>query len=325
MPTGETLLEGAGELRGEVIRGLAFWCNALVVRRVADEPGRLSGRQGGGVHRGNGRDRVARLRGNCAVHPGAAGVVQRHAHIRRVDVGGEKLARRQRAHRLPGLLAHRVPGVHVEALQRLEAEAAIEPRRAVGRHLRGLDDQRARAAQRVEQHVARRPARELEQAGGQVLFQRRRAVLAAPAALEQRLAAGVEVEQGVGLAQMQVDAHIRVRGVHVRALARQRAKSVADAVFHPQRGELDARKRAALGGHVHAQRLGHVEPFFPSQIAGQVIDVFGVGIAATAAQQQHPAGQAAVQVQPHRIRQAALHGQATGRRHTRSQGGAVLG
>ena len=69
-----------------------------------------------------------------------------------------------------------------------------QPRRPVERLQRRLDDDRPRAAHRIDERRRRLPAGQRQQAGGQRLAQRRRADLDARAAAVQQLARGVDAE-----------------------------------------------------------------------------------------------------------------------------------
>src|SRR6185503_4926994 len=147
----------------------------------------------------------------------------------------------------------------VERAQLLEAEAALRARRAPARHRRRLDENRAAAAHRVEQRLAGLPAAQHHDAGGEVLAQRRLALTGAPAALEERLTRGVEIERGLVFFEEGVDAHFGRGALDARALAERIAEAVAHRVLDAQRGELEALERALLRRDVHAQCALHGE------------------------------------------------------------------
>ena len=155
----------------------------------------------------------------------------------------------------------------IEVRQLLEPERAVEPGRDIERHHRGFDEEGAAAAHGVEERQRRRPSGQLEDAGGEILAQRRFAAGGAPAALEERLARGVEIEGRLVAGQEDVDAHVRRLRVDVRAAAARGAKRVAHRVLDAQRDEIEALHRRPDGGDVDAYRAPHVELPRPGQRA----------------------------------------------------------
>ena len=148
--------------------------------------------------------------------------------------------RRRRQHAVAGALADPLPRRPVVPGELLEPERTAEAGSAVRRPQRGLDDDRAAAAHRIEQRRARLPAGQCQQAGGEVLAQRRRVGVAPVAALEQRLARGVEVERGLAVGEVGVDADVGALLVDRRPRAAGVAEAVADGVLDLQRRELEA-------------------------------------------------------------------------------------
>ena len=133
-----------------------------------------------------------------------------------------------------------LPRVHVVLLQLFEAETALDARRDVQRDLRRFGEERAAAAHRIVKRRAGRPAGQAQDACGEVFAQRRRALVEAPAALEERVAGGVEIERAIVQREEREDADVGLRGVDVRTCAGQFAQAVADRVLHAQGREFEA-------------------------------------------------------------------------------------
>src|SRR5260221_5379696 len=95
--------------------------------------------------------------------------------------------------RAASFIPYAFPKRLIEGGQLLEAEAPFRRGRAARRHDAGLDQEGATAAHRIEQRFFRLPAGEHEDAGRQVLAQRRIGGTGTPAALEERLPGGIEV------------------------------------------------------------------------------------------------------------------------------------
>jgi hypothetical protein len=99
------------------------------------------------------------------------------------------------------------------------------------------------------------PAAGGDHGGGQGFLQRGVALVLAPAALEQRLARGVDVQRGLIGRQVHMDAHVGPARVHIGALAALVAKAVGHRVLDLERGEVQAFQRAVLGGHFDLEGL----------------------------------------------------------------------
>ncbi len=215
----------------------------------------------------------------------------------RVDVAAEqRRRRRRRTHAVAGALADPLPRRTVEPGELLETEGTPEARCTVRGAQRGLDDDRAAAAHGVEQRRARRPAGQREQAGGEVLAQRRRVGIAPVAALEQRLARGVEIERRLAVGEVGVDADVGTLLVDRGPRAAGVAETVADGVLHLQRRKLEARQRRARGGEVDAQRALDAEVGGPVDALHQPVEVVFVAIAAVRHLPEDPARQPRLEV-----------------------------
>jgi hypothetical protein len=93
-----------------------------------------------------------------------------------------------------------------------------------------------------------------------------------------------------------MDAHRRIRGVDIRAASRDGPKMIADRILDPQRDELEASQRRALGRHVHPDRVVGREPFGPGDAVRKPVDVLLARIAAARQPPQNPCRQAAFQI-----------------------------
>src|SRR5690606_14556650 len=235
------------------------------------------------------------------------GALERHAarQARRFEVEARapkpladdvRAVDRQRARRLPAPLGgalDRRPACVLEVAEALEAEPAAEPGRDVERDLRRLDEEGAAAAHRVDQGLAGLPAGEAEDAGGEVLLQRRLHRLRFEAALVERLARGVEIEgDGVG-GQEGVDADRRIGGIHARAPPGDGAEVVAYRVLDAQGDELQALQRRPARGDVDADRVLGGEPLRPRRRIGDAVDVLLAAVAAAGDAPHHAGGDAA--------------------------------
>src|SRR5471030_106648 len=113
-----------------------------------------------------------------------------------------------------------LPRVHIVLLQLFEAETAVDTRRNVQRDLRSFGEEGAAAAHRIEQRYARRPAGQAQDSRREVFTQGRSALVESPAAFEERIAGGVEVERAFVQREEREDADVGLRGVDARTVAR---------------------------------------------------------------------------------------------------------
>jgi hypothetical protein len=121
-----------------------------------------------------------------------------------------------------------------------KAKSAIQPGRAVERHLHGFEQEGAAAAHRVDQRHARLPAGHLEDAGRQIFLERRiDAGLAKP-----RCHSGWPEVSRYSVHSFSVrkdmNADIRVARLDIRPLAEVFAEAVADGILDAQRHESPA-------------------------------------------------------------------------------------
>ena len=202
--------------------------------------------------------------------------------------------------------------------QPLEGKAAFEAGRDAAGDLRGLDGDGARATARVVQGAARigatLPAGGGQHRGGQRFLQRRVALVFAPAALEERLARGVDIQRRALGAQVQHQRQIGLADVDVRALAGGFTQLIAHRVLDAQRGEVQAAQRAARGGGVHTQGVLRRDPLRPVDAAGQFIQRLLVAVLTLGHFHQHALRQAQLKVEHHHVggfaveRHATAHG-----------------
>jgi hypothetical protein len=192
-----------------------------------------------------------------------------------------------------------------EGREALEGEAAPQARRDAAGDLRRLDGDRARAAARVVQRAAllRRaaPAGRGEHRGGERLLQRRIALVLAPAALEQRRARGVDIQDRALAAEVQQQRQVGAMRVHARPLAARLAQRVADRVLDTQCREVEAAQRRALRRGVDLQGLARRQPLRPVDRPRQRVEIVLVAIRALGDLDQHALRQPALEVQAHGV------------------------
>src|SRR6185437_3266673 len=110
-----------------------------------------------------------------------------------------------------------------------------------------------------------------QDAGGEVLLERRLAHVLAPSALEERLAARVEVEGAFARIEERVHAKIGVPRRDRRAPADRVAEMVGDGVLHPQRHEVEALHRAAMRVRLDLERALRREQLAPAHLARALV------------------------------------------------------
>ena len=217
-----------------------------------------------------------------------------------------------------GLVQQAVPDVLLERQVFLKRKAAVDAGRNVASDLRGFDRNRARAATRVVQRHAvfaqLVPAAGGNHGGGQRFFQRCIAFVFAPAALEQRLARGVDVNRHGLHRQVHVHAHVGPTRIDIRAHIELGAKTVGNCVLDLQGGKVQAGQRAVLRGDLDFEGLFRREPDFPGDIGSGVVQVLLAAVLVVLQFDQHALGQAAVQVQLQGVTPRALQ------LHTRAPG-----
>ena len=189
-----------------------------------------------------------------------------------------------------------LPDVVLKGQQFFKAKAAVQAGRDAAGDLRRFDRDGAAAAAGVVQRCRAVPATGGDHGGGQGFFQRRVALVGAPAAFEQRLARGVDVERQRFGREVGVDAHVGPGGVDAGALAALVAKAVGHRVFDLECGKVQAGQRAVLRRDVDLEGLLGGEPDFPGDVAGRVVEVVFVAVVGDRQLHQHALGQAAVQV-----------------------------
>ena len=150
--------------------------------------------------------------------------------------------------------------------------------------------------------------------GSQCFLEWRIALIGAPAALEQRLTRGVDVQRQMICAQVGMHPHIGPGGLDTGPLAVFVAKAVTQRILDTQSSKVQALQGRALGGDVHLEGLARCEPDFPRHFTCGVVQVVFVAIGPMPQLYQHTLRQTAVQVQAQGIAPTGRHG------HTRAQG-----
>ncbi len=148
------------------------------------------------------------------LHPGAQRRLAGQIHVGRADVGGKEGSGRGHELRAARLVGDASPQPALEPRLALEAEIVLAPmdeRRLVQRDVSGLDDQRARAAHRVEQRLLAFVPREKQQGSRQRLLEHGGMAAQAPASLVQRASGGVQAERADAASQVRDQGHRALR------------------------------------------------------------------------------------------------------------------
>ena len=214
-----------------------------------------------------------------------------------------------------GFFDQALPNVVLEGQQFLKTKAPLQTRRDAASDLRRFDREGAAAAAGVVQRHGGVPATGGDHGRGQGFLQRRVAFVGAPAALEQGFARGVDVQRERFGRDVGVNAHVGPGGVHVGALTALVAKAVRHRVFDFEGRKVQAGQWAVLGRDVDFESLLGREPDFPGHFAGGVVEVVFVAVIGDRQLHQHALGQAAVQVDAHRIAPRGAGHHAAAARH----------
>ena len=245
--------------------------NALAVRRVDQHHARRRGRHA--------LQRITAAQLHGVGHTRTLGVA-----FGKVDHAESHIAAEHRRHGRGdgglGLTQQAFPHVRLKGQILLKGKAPVQAGRDVAGDLRRLDGDGARAAAGVVQRHAlfaqtalAAPAAGGQHGGGQGFLERCVALVFTPAALEQRLARGVDVNgDGVG-GQVRVDAHIGPARVHVRAHIELVPKAIRHRILDLERGKVQAVQRTVLRCDLNLEALLGREPDFPGHIAGGAVEV----------------------------------------------------
>ena len=253
--------------------------------------------------------RIATAKLHSIGHAGPLGIA-----LGKIDHAERDIAAKHRSRGLGdgglGLALQPFPHMGLERQVFLESKAAPDAGRDVAGDLRRLDHDGARTAAGVVQRHALFaeliPAAGGNHGGGQGFLQRGVALVFPPAALEQRLARGVDVKgDGVG-GQVGVHPHVGPVGIDIGAHVVLGAKAVGNRVLDLERRKIQARQRAVLRCDLDLEALPGGEPDFPGHVARRVVEVLLAAILAVLQFDQHALGQAAVQVELHRVAPRAL-------------------
>ncbi|MCY1213549.1 hypothetical protein D9M68_394340 [compost metagenome] len=187
---------------------------------------------------------------------------------------------------------------------------ALEVGRHVGGHHRGLDQEGADTAHGVGQGAARggdtRPAGADQDGGGQVLLQRRGALLQAVATLVQAVARQVDGEDRLTLVQAQVNAQVGVHLVHGGAHTVGAAQLVHHCVLDLERTEMGVVDPRTVATELDRQAATGHQVVMPVHRQHALIEVLGVLHRKARQHQQHPVRQPGPEAEAVRGFQVAL-------------------
>ena len=103
-------------------------------------------------------------------------------------------------------------------------------------------------------------------------------------------------------------AHIGLEFAHARARVAGFAKSIAQGIFDFQPHKIEAFHLRPLAFHFHLKGLLERKPVAPFDVAGELIDVVFIAVAAFGELKQHAAGGARMQIGAIHLLQAAFAG-----------------
>ena len=156
--------------------------------------------------------------------------------------------------------------------ERLAEDAGID----VARNKGGLDEQGAGPAHRVDEVGGPVPARELQDAGGEHLVDRRVDRGAAIATTMKALARRIQRERTIGITDMNVQLYIRVCDSYVRAFPGALAEIIDDGILHLVGDELGMAKVLRIDDGVDGKRSIEVEVTAPVDFLHGGVDLVGI-------------------------------------------------
>ena len=146
-----------------------------------------------------------------------------------------------------------------------------QPRRHPRRDRRRLDDERPRPAHRIEERLARRPAGDGEDPGGEDLGERGVDFPRAPAALVERLAGSVAEDRRRVADEVERQAERRTAQLHARSSAARRAELVDDRVLDDLRRVERMIEEGVVDRRIDPERVGDLQLLAP-------VDLFHRGV-----------------------------------------------
>ena len=203
-----------------------------------------------------------------------------------------------------------VPQRFIEIFQFFKTETAHQAGCAAGGNPSRFDGDGAAAAKWVLKRLAAVVTRQQQQACRQIFAQRRFAGVLAVAAFKQGFAAGIDENLHRFVVDKRMHAHVGVKLAHARARAAGIAESVAQRIFDFQADKIEAFHLRAFAFHFHLEGLFQRKPCAPFDVAGELVDVVFVAVAAFGELQQHAAGAARMQVDAVHLLQRAFAGRA---------------
>ena len=217
---------------------------------------------------------------------------RRGAGLRRLHRPRIEVARHERADRSADtrLQFRHQPPDQVAVPIAEPAEAVRLPPRPpqARRHARGdrrrLDDERARAAERVEHRLAGRagigtprppPAGDRQDPRRQHLGERRLNLAHPPAALVERAAGRVAEDRRHAPHEVQGQPQRRPAELHARSPARRRPQLVDDRILHDLRGVQRMRRECVVDRRIDAERVGDLQLLRPVHLLHRPVELLG--------------------------------------------------
>ena len=266
------LLEGVAQLLVHGVEGL--YLDALAVGRVGDDEGAAFGR-------------VLVLEGAVEKHHvlvelGVFEVLLGLLQDGEVDVvAPDFVLEVEGADFAVFLLLDALPFAEVELFPAFEGKAVVAVvlgGDAVGHH-GGLDENGAGAAHGVVEVAVAFPSGQLDHAGGEDFVDGSYADSLTVAALVERVAAGVDEQGDVVVADVEVELIVGVLGVDGGALAEVAAEAVHDGILGLEGGIVGVGENFAAGGAVDHEGAIDVENLFPANLIDFVVELLvAVGV-----------------------------------------------
>ena len=266
------LLEGVAQLLVHGIEGLNL--DALAIGRVGDDEGAAFGR-------------VLVLEGAVEKHHvlvelGVFEVLLGLLQDGEVDVvAPDFVLKVEGADFAVFLLLDALPFAEVELFPAFEGKsvvAVVLGGDAVGHH-GGLDEDGAGAAHGVVEVAVAFPSSQLDHAGGEDFVDGGNADSLTVAALVERVAAGVDEQGDVVVADVEVELIVGVLGVDGGALAEVAAEAVNDGILGLEGGIVGVGENLAAGGAVDHEGAIDVENLFPANLIDFVVEILvAVGV-----------------------------------------------
>lgn len=212
---------------------------------------------------------------NQCTEPCTTSILFSFADYDRTDVACSNLHLRVHIDSRFGFLDLFLPDILFKSGEVLKQETALKP---------GATPQAARAASMAIVRNRRMdhkrcfsvPTDKHQKARSQVFFQRSFTLVCAPAALEKRFPAQIQIKRAVRCVSKGKDTNVWMSRIHARTTIHEVHETIANAVFNAQEREVETSQRRTTGVDIDTNRGIRPEPVFPLRSAGKVVDILFV-------------------------------------------------